>query len=63
MAPDVVARLNTACNEILAASDIKKRMLDLGITTGPSSPAAFAGFIKEQVAVLAPAVKGAGVKL
>ena len=63
MPPDVVARLNAACNEILAASDIKKRMLDLGITTSPTSPVAFTGFIKEQVAVLAPAVKGAGVKL
>ena len=63
MPPDVVARLNAACNEILAGSDVKKRMLDLGITTSPTSPAAFTGFIKEQVAVLAPAVKGAGVKL
>ena len=63
MPADVVARLNAACNEILAASDIKKRMLDLGITTSPPSPVAFTGFIKEQVAVLAPAVKGAGVKL
>ena len=63
MPPDMVARLNAACNEILAASDIKKRMLDLGITTSPTSPVAFTGFIKEQVAVLAPAVKGAGVKL
>ena len=63
MPPDVVARLNAACNEILAGSDIKKRMLDLGIMTSPTSPAAFTGFIKEQVAVLAPAVKGAGVKL
>lgn len=63
MPPDVVARLNAACNEILAGSDIKKRMLDLGITTSPTSPAAFAGFVREQVAVLAPAVKGSGVKL
>lgn len=63
MPPEVVARLNAACNEILAGKDIKKRMLDLGITTSPTSPSAFAGFVKEQVAVLAPAVKGAGVKL
>ncbi len=60
---DVVARLNTACNEILAQADIKKRMLDLGISTSPVSPGAFAGFVKEQVAQLAPTVKGAGVKL
>lgn len=63
MPADVVARLNAACNEILAGSDIKKKMLELGIATHPVSPAAFTGFVREQVAVLAPAVKGAGVKL
>ena len=60
---DVVARINTACNEILAQADIKKRMVDLGITASTASPAAFTGFVREQVAQLAPAVKGAGVKL
>jgi tripartite-type tricarboxylate transporter receptor subunit TctC len=63
MPADVVARLNAACNEILATADIKKKMLELGITTQAMSPAAFTGFVREQVAVLAPAVKGAGVKL
>lgn len=63
MPADVVARLNTAVNEILANADIRKRMADLGISTSPVSQAAFAGFVKEQVAQLAPAVKGAGVKL
>lgn len=63
MPADVVARLNSACNEILAQADIKKRMVDLGITASPASPAAFAGFVREQVAQLAPTVKGAGVKL
>jgi tripartite-type tricarboxylate transporter receptor subunit TctC len=37
MPADVVARLNTACNEILAQADIKKKMLDLGIATSPVS--------------------------
>jgi tripartite-type tricarboxylate transporter receptor subunit TctC len=60
---DVVARLNTACNEILASGDFKKKMLELGIATNPGSAAAFTGFVKAQVATLAPAVKGAGVKL
>jgi tripartite-type tricarboxylate transporter receptor subunit TctC len=60
---DMVTRLNTACNEILASSEVKKKMLDLGITTSPVSSAAFTGFVREQVSVLAPAVKGAGVKL
>ncbi|MGE0329252.1 MAG: Bug family tripartite tricarboxylate transporter substrate binding protein [Ramlibacter sp.] len=63
MPADVVARINTACNEILAQADIKKRMVDLGITASAASPAAFAGFVREQVAQLAPTVKGAGVKL
>jgi tripartite-type tricarboxylate transporter receptor subunit TctC len=60
---EVVTRLNAACNEILAQPEIGKKMLDLGIATSPVSPAAFAGFVKEQVAQLAPTVKGAGVKL
>ncbi len=63
MPAEVVTRLNTACNEILAQPDIGRKMLDLGIATSPVSPAAFAGFVKEQVAQLAPTVKGAGVKL
>jgi tripartite-type tricarboxylate transporter receptor subunit TctC len=63
MPADVVARLNTACNEILAQADIKKRMVDLGITASAASPATFTGFVREQVAQLAPTVKGAGVKL
>ena len=63
MPADIVARLNGACNEILAGAEIKKKMLDLGISTSPVSPGAFTGFVKEQVSQLAPAVKGAGVKL
>jgi tripartite-type tricarboxylate transporter receptor subunit TctC len=63
MPADVVARLNSACNEILASAEIKKKMLDLGITTSPASPGAFNDFVKGQVAALSPTVKGAGVKL
>jgi tripartite-type tricarboxylate transporter receptor subunit TctC len=60
---EIVARLNAACNEILGQAEIKKKMLDLAIATSPVSQAAFAGFVKEQVAQLAPTVKAAGVKL
>lgn len=63
MPADVVARLNAATNEVLAGADFKRRMADLGISTSPVSQPAFAGYVKEQVAQLAPAVKGAGVKL
>lgn len=63
MPADVVARLNAACNEILAHADVRKRMLDLGIATSPTTPAAFTAFVREQVGQLAPTVKGANVKL
>lgn len=63
MPADIVARLNTACNEILAQADVKKKMLELGVTSNPTSAAGFTGFVREQVATLAPTVKGAGVKL
>ncbi len=60
---DMVAKLNTACNEVLAQPEIKKKLVELGITGVPTSVAAFNTFLKDQVAVLGPAVKGAGVKL
>ena len=63
MPPDVVARINSACNDILARADIRKRLLDLGITVTQSSPAAFTEYVREQVTALAPTVRGAGVKL
>jgi tripartite-type tricarboxylate transporter receptor subunit TctC len=63
MPADVVARINAACNEILSRDEIKKRMLDLGISVTPGTPAAFANYVRNQVDALAPTVKGAGVKL
>lgn len=59
----VVARLNAATNEVLAQPDVKKRLLDLGVTTAPGTAASFAAYVKDQVGTLAPLVKGAGVKL
>jgi tripartite-type tricarboxylate transporter receptor subunit TctC len=63
MQADVVERINSACNEVLTSADIKKRMLDLGITLTPGSSASFTQSVREQVEVLAPTVKAAGVKL
>jgi tripartite-type tricarboxylate transporter receptor subunit TctC len=63
MPADVVGRLNSACNEILAQAEIRRRMGELGITVSPVSPAAFTAFVKEQVAQLGPVVKAAGVRL
>lgn len=61
--PEVVTKVNSACNEVLAMPEIKKKLVELGITGVPTSVAAFNTFLKDQVAVLGPTVKGAGIKL
>ena len=63
MPAEVVARLHTACNEILALAPMKQKMAELGIVLSPVSQPAFTAFVKEQVSQLAPTVKAAGVKL
>lgn len=63
MPADVVSRLNGATGEVLQDADFKKKMAELGIATQPTSAAGFAAFVREQVAQLAPVVKGSGVKL
>ena len=63
MPADVVARLNSATNEVLAQTDIQKRLLELGVTETPGSPAAFTGFVRDQVGALQPLVKSIRVTL
>ncbi|MDB5958436.1 tripartite tricarboxylate transporter substrate binding protein [Ramlibacter sp.] len=63
MPADVVTRLHDAVNEILASNDIKRRMVELGITVAPASQPAFVAYVKAQVGQLAPTVKAAGVRL
>ncbi|CAA2104715.1 Bug family tripartite tricarboxylate transporter substrate binding protein [Variovorax paradoxus] len=61
--PEMVARLNAACNEVLVMPEIQKKLTELGIVAKPETVAMFNGFVKEQVDVLGPTVKGAGIKL
>ena len=63
MAPDVVARINAATNEVLAQPEIKKRLLELGVTATPASPADFAAFVRDQVNALQPVVRTVRVTL
>lgn len=60
---DMVAKLNAACNEVLVMPEVQKKMVDLGIVGKPETTAKFDSFVKEQVGVLGPTVKGAGIKL
>ena len=63
MPADVVARLNAATNEVLAQPEIKKRLLELGVTTTPGTPADFTTFVRNQVTALQPVVKTVRVTL
>jgi tripartite-type tricarboxylate transporter receptor subunit TctC len=47
---DIVAKLNRAAAEVLADPDLKKRLLDLGIVTDPSTPEGLAAFFKGDIA-------------
>lgn len=63
MPADVVARLNGALNEVLVQGDVKKRLVELGVTETPGTPAAFQAFVRDQVAALQPVVKTVRVTL
>ena len=60
---DTVARLNSACNEVIAMPEVQKRLIELGIVGKPETVAMFNAFVKDQVGVLQATVKGAGIKL
>ena len=60
---DMVARPNVVYNEVLATPEIKKKFAELGINVVLMNVSGFNSLVKEQVAVLGPAVKEAGVKL
>ena len=63
MPAEIVSRLNTACNEVLAEGAIRQRLLELGVTTTPGTPAQFTGFVRDQVAALGPLVRAIRVTL
>jgi tripartite-type tricarboxylate transporter receptor subunit TctC len=63
MPADVVARLNVATNEVLAQPDIRRRLLELGVTITANTPAGFDRFVRAQVGALAPLVKSIRVTL
>ncbi len=60
---EVVTRLNTVCDEVLVMPEIQQKLTELGIVARPESVAMFNDLVKQQVNVLGPTVKGAGIKL
>ena len=61
--PDIVAKLNTAINAVLAKPEIKARFHDLGGEVMPMSPAEFGHLVTDETAKWAKVVKSAGLKV
>ena len=60
---EIVARLNAEFNKIIAAPDMRQRMLDNGFEPVGGPPEKFGEKIHAEIAKWAPVVKAAGVKV
>ena len=60
---EIIARLNGELNKIIAAPDMKQRMIDNGFEPVGGTPEKFAEKIRAEIAKWAPVVKSAGVKV
>jgi tripartite-type tricarboxylate transporter receptor subunit TctC len=59
---DVVAKLNSTLNAIIATSDVRGRIKDLGmVPVGGGSPAELAAFLQSEIARWATIVEAAGI--
>jgi tripartite-type tricarboxylate transporter receptor subunit TctC len=63
MPPEIVAKLNTAVNAVLAKPELKARFHDLGGEVMPMSPAEFGHLVADETAKWAKVVKSAGLKV
>jgi tripartite-type tricarboxylate transporter receptor subunit TctC len=61
--PEIVAKLNSAINAVLAKPELKARFHDLGGEVMPTSPAEFGKLVADETAKWAKVVKSAGLKV
>jgi tripartite-type tricarboxylate transporter receptor subunit TctC len=59
---EIVARLNTEVLKIMQAPDIQQRLPADGARFAPTTPDAFAAFVKNEIAKWGPVLMAAGVK-
>ena len=59
--PDVVSTLNAEVVNAVNSSDVRAKLLQLGVEPQPSTPAEFAAYIKSEIAAFAKLAKLAGV--
>ncbi len=62
-APDIIARLNTEFNKIIASPAMKQKMIDNGYEPMGGPPEKFGAKIRAEIEKWAPVVKAAGVKV
>jgi tripartite-type tricarboxylate transporter receptor subunit TctC len=60
--PDIVNKLNTEINAVLAEPGMQARLAELGAAVLPGSPADFGKFIAEETEKWAKVIKFAGMK-
>ncbi len=60
---EIVARLNSELNKIIAAPDLRQRMIDNGFEPVGGPPEKFVEKIHAEIAKWAPVVKAAGIKV
>ena len=60
---EIIARLNIELNRVLAAPDMKSRMLDLGFEPVGGAAELFGEHIRAEIAKWAPIIKAAGLKV
>jgi tripartite-type tricarboxylate transporter receptor subunit TctC len=60
---DIIRRLNTEFNRIIATPEMKKRMIENGYEPVGGSPEKFGDFIRAEIAKWAPVVKAANIRV
>ena len=60
---EIVGRLNTELNKIIAAPAMRERMIGLGYEPVGGKPEKFGEFIQSELAKWAPVVKAANVRI
>ena len=63
VSPEIIRRLNSELNKIIAAPDMSKRMIELGFEPVGGPPEKFGELIRSETAKWAPVVKRAGIKV
>jgi tripartite-type tricarboxylate transporter receptor subunit TctC len=61
--PEIVAKLNAACQKALGWPDVRQRLAEINVTPAPSSPEEFGAFIKSETAKWHTVIMAAGISL